>query len=449
MSDTGPLLQPSEDALRNLCYADVIFKQRYEGWELVGRGAFATVVRVRFMGEPVALKVFGHLTDEGRKRFRAEFANAVRLTSPSVVRTYSAFEHGSVAWIEMEAIDGPNLKEELERRQSVHDPFTLEQSLEIALAVAGVLVEAHRAQIVHRDIKPANILLPRSGKPVAKLGDFGIARLVGAAKLTATGAFPGTPHFGAPEAFAGKPLGPPADLYSLSLCLFSLFTNNRFPFLLDDEAPLEALIAAHVKKTPLRMRAFIATLPEELDALVLRGLEKNPARRPTAGELVEGLEEVRDRARPRSAPTAPEHAAPTRLPRLILLGFVLMCVLLYLRVGRFGEATVARGSPVPTPEAPRREKVRSVEALHASVREGFVHIANGPSSLSGVRVTLLTEGGREHRALVAGLIEPFGTADLALDGFAPPIEAGARIEEIEVRAEGKPPLEAHFRAPFP
>src|SRR5581483_11055232 len=116
---------PLDDALRRLCVSDPDFARRYDGWEVLGRGAHATVVRSHLMGQPVALKVFTNLTEGGRARFRAEFQSTVRLTSPNVIRTHSAFDNGSVAWIEMEAVDGPNLEDELARRNRNNEPFAI------------------------------------------------------------------------------------------------------------------------------------------------------------------------------------------------------------------------------------------------------------------------------------------------------------------------------------
>src|SRR5262249_10808298 len=209
----------SRDALHNLCLADPVWCERYEGWTELGHGGSASVVRThgKALEEDLALKIFPRLTADEWKRFQDEVRHALRLTSPYIVRTYSAFPRGSFAWIELELVDGPNLRQELERRAAEGRAFSLEEALDIGIAIAHALVAAHEAGIVHRDVKPANILLPRDGLPVAKLGDFGISQLAGAARVTKTGLLVGTPQFASPEIIAGQRGGSASDVYSFTL----------------------------------------------------------------------------------------------------------------------------------------------------------------------------------------------------------------------------------------
>jgi serine/threonine protein kinase len=432
MTDTGPVATASlpEDALRRLCLSDAVFRERYDGWQLVGQGAFGWVVRSQFLGHPIALKIFPHLPEDGRTRFRTEFASAVRVTSPFAIRTYSAFERGGLCWIEMEAVEGTTLKDELERRVREKAPFPMREGLEIARAVAWVLAEAHGSGVVHRDIKPANILLPRSGKPVAKLGDFGIARIAGSVKLTATGAFPGTPHFGAPEAFAGRGAGPAADVYAFSLCLYALFTSNGFPWVLDGDPTLETLITAHVKRPPRSMRLLEPSLPETLDDLVLQCLHKQPERRPTAAELVERLARISvfnsDLPEPKALSERSGRLRGALLAGSVLFGGVLLP----------GDLPAPPGNAdtlqtIATPVAPAALS-QGVVPLEASLRGHFIQLKNGPELLKDVRVTLVSGEGMESSFTLLGELGAEETTDIALDFFSPPPR---NVRQVRVRAK--------------
>jgi serine/threonine protein kinase len=104
-----------EPTLRELCLSDPIFSQRYEGWEIIGRGTYATVVRARSRdaGRDVALKIFQDLSPDLAERVRAEVQAAQSLATPYFVQVYSVFDRGPITWFEMEAVDGPNLDQEL------------------------------------------------------------------------------------------------------------------------------------------------------------------------------------------------------------------------------------------------------------------------------------------------------------------------------------------------
>jgi len=281
----------TRDALHTLCLADPVWAERYDGWTELGRGGSAAVVRTfnRDAGGEVALKVFYGLAAEDRVRFEREVRGAQRLASPFIVRTFSPFVRGSLGWIEMELVDGPNLRQELEQRAAAAQPFPLAECCNVAVCLAQALVAAHVAGVVHRDVKPANVLLPASGAPAAKLSDFGISRILGATRVTATGLLAGTPQFAAPEVVAGSEIGPAADIYSLALCLYLMLSGNRFPYDLPEGATVAQWLRAHSDAQPRPLRALVAAVPAEVADLVSAGLAKDPARRPTAADYVAGL----------------------------------------------------------------------------------------------------------------------------------------------------------------
>jgi serine/threonine protein kinase len=153
---------------------------------------------------------------------------------------------------------------------------------------------AHETGVVHRDVKPQNMLiLPETGE--LKIMDFGIARVstVADSGLTSAGTVMGTPDYMPPEQAQGRPADSRADLYSLAVVLFEVFTG-RLPFA--GETPM-ALIVAHVQQPPPRPRSVNPRLPLELEEVVLKGLQKDPARRwQSADAMREALSRVSTKA---------------------------------------------------------------------------------------------------------------------------------------------------------
>ncbi len=283
---------PGGNGLRELCFSDAVFRERYEGWRVLGRGSWATVVRTRSRdaGHDVALKVLVNLDPELLRRLREEVRAAQALASPYLVQTYSLFDRGTIAWFEMEVVEGPTLQEELDRLASAGGRLPLVRSCEIALAIGRCLWQAHRQGVLHRDIKPANVLLPLSGRPAAKLGDFGIARLADASRATPPGTITGTPRFASPESLSGQVVGPAHDVYGLATTLYALFSGGRLPHGVPANASLAQLRTAQRTERPVPLRSFAPEVDPRLERTILEALSSDPAARPSARKLVLALE---------------------------------------------------------------------------------------------------------------------------------------------------------------
>jgi serine/threonine protein kinase len=202
----------------------------------------------------VALKVLVNLDPELLERLREEVRAAQAMASPYLVQTYSLFDRGTIAWFEMEVVEGPTLQEELDRLASPAERLPLVRSCEIALAISRCVWQAHRHGVLHRDIKPANVLLPLSGRPAAKLGDFGIARLADASRATPPGTITGTPRFASPESLSGQAVGPAHDVYGLATTLYALFSGGRLPHGVPANASLAQLRAIQRAERPAPLR---------------------------------------------------------------------------------------------------------------------------------------------------------------------------------------------------
>jgi serine/threonine protein kinase len=432
-------------ALHDLCRADPVWAERYEGWTELGSGGSATVVRThsKVAGQDIALKVFLRTAAEDWQRFQAEVQNAQALVSPYIVRTYSPFRRESVAWIEMELVDGPDLRHELAMRST---PFILAEALSVGAAVAHALAAAHEAGVLHRDVKPANVLLPSSRRPVAKLGDFGTSRLAGAARITHTGLLAGTPQFVAPEVVAGSSAGPAADVYGLMLCVHLMLSGNRFPFDVAPDAPVAQWLKAHTDAPVIPIMVFNPAVPPSVAALLGRGLAKDPAQRPSAAEVataLEGRELAQARAPRRSWARGVWLGAGAAL--VLLAGSAML-----LRepapqpvaprvstpspeasVGPVAQETVA---PPPT-RPPRAEPPTPPAPLKASFHGELLTLSNtGPDPLLDLRIVLIDPAGIRHNAAAPDGIAPGEELHLAVEDFTPPMDPAAVPKRLEVSA---------------
>ena len=302
---TWPILADfdgSDDPCRDLLTANACFIHRYQGWTVIGKGLFSTVVKThqRDLGKDIAVKVFVSADEDLVERIQREVRHGQRVVSPYAVQTYSFFRSGALAWYEMELVEGTNLQKALDLRQELDTPFAVVDAVNIASAIAMALRQAHDEGVVHRDVKPTNILLPVSRRPVAKIGDFGISRLLDSPKFTSSGAFAGTPRYGSPEAFTGPCVGPAHDIHCLTACLYLMLSGNRFPYDIPQDASIAAIGLIFQNDRPRPIEDFVPGIDKELSALIAQGLAKRPKLRPAAADLVSALEAIRTRLAPAS-----------------------------------------------------------------------------------------------------------------------------------------------------
>jgi uncharacterized RDD family membrane protein YckC len=215
------------------------------------------------------------------ERFRQEGKLASRITHPRCVFVLAADEQDGRPYIVMELMPGDTLRDLVARS----GPPRVEVAVARILEVIEGLQEAHRLGVLHRDVKPSNCFLAADG--TAKVGDFGLARaLQQDANLTSTGAFLGTVLYAAPEQLKGEAVDYAADVYSVTATLYFLLTG-RAPFQHDN--PTTAVVRA-ITESPPPPSDFRPDLPASLERVVLRGLERDRARRyQTLDELQRAL----------------------------------------------------------------------------------------------------------------------------------------------------------------
>src|SRR6185503_7936765 len=227
---------------------DSVIDDRYRLTTLVGRGGMGSVFLAEHVTirRPVALKLLSPSLagiPELARRFEREAAAIGRIDHPNCVTVldFGKLEDGSL-YLVMEYLDGRSLADAIESEGRI----AARRALHIARHVLRGLGHAHQAGIVHRDVKPENvILIDHEGVPdFAKILDFGIARVMGAAgmpdgeeRLTQAGIAFGTPAYMSPEQAVGDPVDPRADLYSVSVMLFEMITG-RAPFHSTDKLEL-------------------------------------------------------------------------------------------------------------------------------------------------------------------------------------------------------------------
>jgi tRNA A-37 threonylcarbamoyl transferase component Bud32 len=255
--------------------APAVIAGRYVLGDLLGEGATARVHRAydQLLGRAVAVKLFHPGTVElGRDR-RAQEVQALRaLQHPGLVGLYDAGTDEGHAYLVMELAEGPNLAKRL-----ATGPLPGDEVTRLGVQLAEALAHVHAHGVTHRDLKPANILLA-DGR--ALIADFGVARLVDATRVTATGATVGTAAYLAPEQVLGERPGPPADVYALGLVLLECLSGVREY----QGTPAEsAVVRLH------RQPDVPEGLPEPLSATLRAMTAREPDARPTAAATARAL----------------------------------------------------------------------------------------------------------------------------------------------------------------
>ena len=263
------------------------FSDRYTIVEEVGAGGMGRVYKAidRMLGTTVALKLMSAAAthSEARQRFQRELSVARAITHLNVCRVHDLGEVDGTAYISMEYVEGQTL-DDLIRSVGVLSP---KQTVGLARQICSALEAIHEAGVVHRDLKPSNIMLDRAGRAIVM--DFGMAYQRGDDRLTGAGAVVGTLAYLSPEQARGEEAHPQSDVYALGLILFELLTGRRPP---GDDVSLPLALRERSEACPPPSQ-FAADVPPDLDLLVLRCLERDPARRfPTARAVDDALAAV-------------------------------------------------------------------------------------------------------------------------------------------------------------
>ena len=252
---------------------------RYRLEVTIGRGGSAEVWRAtdEALQRQVALKLVTASGGEDAGRVGDEARLLASLSHPGLVPVYDAgTDEAARPWVVMELVEGETLSQAIAR-----GPMPSDQVGELGARLADALDYVHKQGLVHRDVKPANVLLGSDGR--VRLTDFGIARLVDAARVTATGLTVGTASYLSPEQVTGSDVGPAADVYALGLVLLECLTGNR-------EYPGAAVEVALARLSrPPRVPSH---LPDGWPGLLAAMTDTDPSRRPLTSTAARDLHAI-------------------------------------------------------------------------------------------------------------------------------------------------------------
>ncbi len=319
----------------------------YRVLEKLGGGGMGEVYRAHDerLDRDVALKVLpaGTLADEtARRRFRKEALTLSQLNHPNIAVVHDFDTQEGVDFLAMEYVAGETLAQKL-----AAGPLPEKEVLALATQIAEALEEAHERDIIHRDLKPGNVMV--TVKERVKVLDFGLAKLVRPAEEdgataslgeTQAGAVMGTVPYMAPEQLQGHPVDARADVYALGAVLYEMATGQR-PF---PEKRSTQLISAILTEAPQPPREVKAQISPGLEAITLKALEKDPARRyQSARDL---LADLRELSLTGSVAVARRRAL-TRRGVLAAAGSLVafIVVLVGLKLGGWRERLLGRGGP--------------------------------------------------------------------------------------------------------
>lgn len=262
---------------------------QYEIMSLLGRGLFSAVYRAfqASLNRTVAVKVLpaDFLRDaEFMPRFEREVRQLMLLEDYHILPIYDVGKAGDRPFIAMRYMAGGTLGNMLAR----YGHLSVAEAVPIAQQVAAALDHAHQHGILHRDLKPSNILLDAEG--TAYVSDFGVTRLEEAITALTGSGITGGITYAPPEMLGGgKKLGPQADVYSLAAILFQML-NGRAAFQAETAVETAKQI---LSEEPTPLRTLNPEVPEAVEAVIMKGLSKNPKdRQPTAGALASAFSQA-------------------------------------------------------------------------------------------------------------------------------------------------------------
>jgi len=266
--------------------------KRYVIDEMLGQGGMSAVYKATDpnLKRVVAIKIIHpHLSNDPDfvKRFEEEATAVAQLRNPGIIQVYDFNRDDDVYYMVLEFVPGETIEEHLKRLNASGRRLSNKSAIEYVAEVCDALDYAHQRGMIHRDIKPANLMLNIMNQVI--LMDFGIAKIVGGQRHTATGAVVGTAMYMSPEQIKGTHADRRTDIYSVGVTLFEL-VSGRPPF--EAESAM-TLMMMHVNDPVPDVKNLNPDVPDDLIAVINKALAKDPnARYQTAAQMAAALRNV-------------------------------------------------------------------------------------------------------------------------------------------------------------
>lgn len=425
-----------------------LVNNRYRVGNRLGEGGMAVVYAGHdlLLGRDVAIKTLRSqfAADPGvHARFAREARAAAALSHPNIIDVYDVGEDEGTPYLVMELVHGHSLKEII----AAEAPFHADDVAALLVQVGEALDYAHARGYVHRDVKPGNILVDGHGR--ARIADFGIAKGLADTDLTdaGEGGF-GTAAYLAPEQAEGLMATPSSDTYAAGVVAFEMLTGER-PFRADTPV---GLAMRHVHDLAPAPSDVVPGIPPQIDAVILRALEKDPTRRwPSAGAFARALRDWREAESGAARDALHRHREPaaksSSLPTFFVIALVVAALAALLwagmrptpgingesplpvvvgpsapeitgRIDEGGERETPESEPTATVEPPTQSPATGASVIQAAptiapVAEAFVPVPNLQGlTISGATSALLPLGLRIAQA------QPVYSASVPLNAIA-------------------------------
>ncbi|MFI8365102.1 protein kinase [Streptomyces sp. NPDC085612] len=271
---------------------DRLIGDRYQLASVLGQGGMGQVWTAydRRLDRRVAVKLLrpdkvagpGTVAEELRRRFVRECRVTAQVDHPGLVTVHDAGSDGDELFLVMGYVEGSDLADHLAERLAAHGPYPWQWAVAVVAQLCSVLSAVHAVPIVHRDLKPRNVMIRPDGTVLVL--DLGVASVMDTdtTRLTSTGTPIGSPAYMAPEQAMSGAVGPYTDLYALGVLLYELLSGN-VPFA---GSTALGVLHRHLYEAPLPVRPQRPEVPQELEALLMRLLAKDPQDRPSSAQEV-------------------------------------------------------------------------------------------------------------------------------------------------------------------